>query len=274
MNYTESFLAPAKLNLGLKVVAKRSDGYHELKTVFCLVDMFDHIEINVTDRINNIYLHDHNQAWPYFVDLSYKAAKLLKDYTNCPWGANLRINKVIPSGAGMGGGSSDAATILLALNKMWRLNLSINQLINLGRNLGADVPVFLEAKHAYAEGVGDVLTPIELPQMYFVIVKPPFHVPTKGVFEGLDIDFTKLDKNAITQDYLISSLENDLFVSAAKIYPELNNILTQLSEFGAPVMTGSGSCLYFRFFDEISAKNLADKLKLSYNIFLVKSLTI
>lgn len=268
-----SVLSPAKLNLGLRVVGKRDDGYHLLKSVFCLIDLCDIIDIQITTN-GKISLIEHNQAWFYQKDLSYKAAKLLQEFTNCNLGANIKIKKVIPSGAGMGGGSSNAATVLLVLNQLWNTNLSILQLHNLGMQLGADVPFFISGKNALIEGIGDIITPILIPQLYFVIVKPQFHIPTKDVFTNLDIDFSQISPQNITIEELISQKTNDLEISAKKIYPQLNDIFSELKQFGTPTMTGSGSCIYFTFNDKNIAKELAKKLEARYNTFLAASLPV
>jgi 4-diphosphocytidyl-2-C-methyl-D-erythritol kinase len=268
-----SVLSPAKLNLGLRVVGKRDDGYHLLKSVFCFIDLCDIIDTQITTN-GKISLIEHNQAWFYQKDLSYKAAKLLQEFTNCNLGANIKIKKVIPSGAGMGGGSSNAATVLLVLNQLWNTNLSILQLHNLGMQLGADVPFFISGKNALIEGIGDIITPIHIPQLYFVIIKPQFHIPTKDVFTNLDIDFSRISSQDITIDELISQKTNDLEISAKKIYPQLNDIFSELKQFGTPTMTGSGSCIYFTFSDKNIAKELAKKLETRYNIFLAASLPV
>ena len=172
-----SVLSPAKLNLGLKVIGKRPDGYHLLKSVFCLIDLYDKIDIQITLN-GKVSLIEHQQAWFYQKDLAYKAAILLQEYSGCTKGANIKIKKVIPSGAGMGGGSSNAATVLIILNHLWETGLTTDELLGLGAQLGADVPFFIRGRNALVEGIGEIITPIELPELYFVIIKPDFHAPT------------------------------------------------------------------------------------------------
>lgn len=264
-----TYLSPAKLNLGLKVVGKRSDGYHLLKTIFCLIDLFDLINIQIIDSAK-ISLINHQQAWSYTKDLTYKAAKLLQEVSGCKLGANIKVNKVIPSGAGLGGGSSNAATILIALNHLWQLNLPQSDLINLGRQLGADVPFFIHGKNAYATGIGDEFADIELPPMYFLLIKPNFHIPTRDIFATLNLNQLFLD--TITPDFLLNSMENDLQPAAIKLHPKLGEIIKDLANFGKAIMTGSGSVVFLRFNDQNSANKVAQLLGKSYNTYLVKSM--
>lgn len=266
-----TYLSPAKLNLGLKVVGKRPDGYHLLKTIFCLIDLFDvmHIQIINTPQISLI---EHMQAWPYNKDLAYKAAKLLQEATDCRLGVNIKVNKVIPSGAGLGGGSSNAATILVALNHLWQLNLPTEKLIELGRILGADVPFFIHGKNAYATGIGDEFTDLTLPEKYYVLVKPAFHIPTRDIFKALTIGHT--DTNLINSKTLLQAPENDLQPVAEQLYPGLKKILKDLSNLGNPIMTGSGSVVFLQFDEQKDANKVALELGKSYNTYLVKSIDV
>lgn len=264
-------LSPAKLNLGLKIVGKRQDGYHLLKSVFCLIDLCDAIDIQLTEN-GKISLVEHNQAWFYQRDLSYKAAKLLQDYTGTTFGANIKIKKVIPSGAGMGGGSSNAATVLIILNQLWKTHLDVNTLAKLGIQLGADVPFFIYGKNALVEGIGEIITPITIPKTYFVIIKPEFHIPTKEIFNALELDLTNINQDNFTIEWLLTQKINDLELAAKKTYPQLNDIFNELEQYGTPIMTGSGSCVYIAFNDKNIAKDVAKKLESRYNTFLAASL--
>ena len=234
-----TFLAPAKLNLGLKITGVRKDGYHLLNSVFCLVDLFDEIRIQITPLSDKISIIEHNQAWHYKKDLVYKAAMLLKQATGCKLGANIKVKKTIPSGAGLGGGSSNAATTLIALNKFWQTNLSTDELIKLGIKLGADVPFFLLGKNAFVSGIGEIINPIEIPEKYFVVIMPDFHLSTKQVFEQLKFEHAKNTLTNYSADYLINSGENDLFDVASKIEPQINEIIKTLKSYAKPMMTGS-----------------------------------
>lgn len=272
MHRFHSFISPAKLNLGLRIVGKRPDGYHLLKSVFCLIDLFDQIDIQVTKN-GRISLIEHNQAWFYQKDLSYRAAKLLQEYAGISMGANIRLKKVIPSGAGMGGGSSNAATTLVTLNHLWNANLSDAELIKLGLLIGADVPFFIQGKNALVTGIGEIIAPIEIPQLYFVIIKPEFHAPTRDIFKNLSLDFSQINPDLITLEELITHKQNDLEVVVRKLYPQVESILNEMNQYGKAVMTGSGSSLYLSFTDKTQAKNVANILATRYNTFLVASLS-
>ncbi len=268
-----SVLSPAKLNLGLKVIGKRPDGYHLLKSVFCLIDLYDKIDIQITLN-GKISLIEHQQAWFYQKDLAYKAAILLQEYSGCTKGANIKIKKVIPSGAGMGGGSSNAATVLIILNHLWETGLTTDELLGLGAQLGADVPFFVRGQNALVEGIGEIITPIEIPELYFVIVKPNFHAPTKDIFAALELDFNLCNAENISTARLITEKENDLEAAVRKTYPQMNTIFSELNQYGKAVMTGSGSSIYLSFTDKNLAKDVANILSPRYNTFLAASLAV
>ena len=177
----QSFLAPAKINLFLHITGQRADGYHLLQTVFRLLDFYDTIQLKPTQdgaikRVNNII------GVPADQDLCVRAAKLLQQYSQCPLGVEIIVEKRIPMGGGLGGGSSDAATVLLALNRLWQLNLSRAQLLSLGLQLGADVPFFIYGTNAWAEGVGEQLQTISLKEAYYLVLTPDVHVSTAQIF--------------------------------------------------------------------------------------------
>jgi 4-diphosphocytidyl-2-C-methyl-D-erythritol kinase len=268
-----TYLSPAKLNLGLKVVGKREDGYHLLKTVFCLINLFDEINLQITDN-GIISLIKHQQAWGYHKDLAYLAAKLLQQVSKCPLGVNIKVKKTIPSGSGLGGGSSNAATVLIALNQLWQTKLSLTELLQLARQLGADVPFFVYGKNALATGIGDEFTPLELPEQYFVLIKPEFDIPTQEIFTNLQLDLTQINPQQINEQYLLNSKVNDLQAVATRVYPQLEHILKALQEYGEPRMTGSGSVVYLSFSNQKQAKKVAKNLQRLYNTYLVKSLEL
>jgi 4-diphosphocytidyl-2-C-methyl-D-erythritol kinase len=262
------FLSPAKINLGLKILDKREDGYHNIYTIFCLINLFDEIKIQVLENTNRISIIEHNQAWHYTTDLAHRAAILLQQYTNSNKGANIKIKKTIPSGAGLGGGSSNAATVLLVLNDLWGLNLSKQNLIRLGVKLGADVPFFIYGKNAIATGIGDILTPITIKKQYFVLIKPSFGIPTKTIFANI----SNTSYSNITLEQLLNTKENDLFEVAIKIYPQLLTIKNQLASYGDIYMSGSGSTLYLTYSNKNNAILVYNQLKQIYNVFLVESI--
>lgn len=275
MEYKEefvSYLSPAKLNLGLKIVGKRNDGYHLLKTIFCLIDLYDTVKIQVTND-SKVSLINHTQVWPHETDLGFRAANLLQEISKTRLGANIIIDKAIPVGAGLGGGSSNAATVLIALNHLWQLNLTNSELINIGRSLGADVPFFIYGKNAYASGIGDEFTPINLAQRYFVLVKPEFQIPTAKIFAKFSLD-TNSDFAFINPEYLLNTLNNDLEAVAIAMYPQLKKIINNLAQNGKFIMTGSGSTLFMQFNNYENANKVAHELRKSYNTYLVKSMDV
>lgn len=265
-----SFKAYAKLNLGLKVIGKRADGYHLLKTAFCLIDLYDEIKINITQNNSEIKLLEHFAPWSEQDDLAYKAAKLLQKYANVKHGVAITVKKNIPIGGGMGGGSSDAAALFIALNKLWDINLSKNELMRLGLRLGADVPFFIYGQNAFAEGIGEILSPIKLEKSFFVLIVPNFGLSTKEIFKNLHLNL--LPKDNITPKYLLKTLENDLETVARNLNQELNQIFLELRNYGNPAMTGTGSTIYLKFNDLNRAKKVALELEKKYNSFLVSSL--
>lgn len=268
-----NILSPAKLNLGLRIVGKREDGYHLLKSVFCLIDLCDQIEIQLTPN-GKISLIEHQQAWFYQNDLSFRAAKLLQEYTQSKFGANIKIKKVIPSGAGMGGGSSNAAAVLIVLSQLWGTGLNSAELMQLGLQLGADVPFFIQGRNALVTGIGEIIQPIDIPQLYFVIVKPDFHITTKNIFSSLELNFEQINADLITIKQLIEEKTNDLEAVVKITHPEINGIFSKLNQYGNAVMTGSGSCVYLSFTDKDEAKRVANILHSSYNTFLAASLPV
>lgn len=264
-----TFYSYAKLNLGLKIVGKQNNGYHLLNTIFCIIDLYDKLEFEISHN-GKINIVNDTQTWPIEDDLIFKATSLLKTISNRNNGVSIKVIKKIPIGSGMGGGSSNAATTLVVLNKLWNLNLKHEELFKMALLIGADVPFFILNKHAYAEGIGEILTPISLPELYFVIVKPDFSIKTKDIFD----EIKEYSRNTINYKILLATKENDLMKYAILKYPILQQIVIELSKFGKVYMTGSGSALYLVFDNIESAKNVAKKLTSSYNIYLTKTLKI
>ena len=190
MNHTQPPLerlhdvpAPAKLNLFLHVTGRRDDGYHSLQSVFMLVDWADTLHFDLRED-GLVVRHDNTQGALPEQDLCVRAALALKQASGCPWGVDIRLDKRLPAQAGLGGGSSDAASCLLALNRLWGLNLPRHQLAKIGLGLGADVPFFIGGRNAWVEGVGEELTPIHLPPAQFVVLKPPAGASTQAIFSS------------------------------------------------------------------------------------------
>lgn len=268
-------LAPAKLNLGLKVIGKKSNGHHLLHTIFCLINWYDEIEIQSSRHDLSIILKDHHNKWAIKQDLTFRAALLMQSRFKIKKGVVIKNTKNIPCGSGLGGGSSDAAAVILALNRMWKLNLTKEELINIAVTLGADVPFFIFGQSALGQGIGEILSPLPFSKQYFVLVNPNIHASTKLVFENMNSEIysknAKLSDQELTS-HLMSSYENDLEQVALMLYPELEAVVTELKTYGEVHMTGSGSMLYFVCKTQNDAIKLAKKLQIKYNPYLVESI--
>ena len=248
--------APAKLNLFLHVTGRRADGYHLLQTAFQLIDRCDTLDIQLRDdaqirRCNDI------PGVPADSDLIVRAARLLQQHTHCPLGADLTLHKRLPMGGGLGGGSSDAATTLMALNHLWQTGLSREELMQLGLQLGADVPFFIFGSNAFAEGVGEELQAIETPDCWFVVIEPGVQVPTPAIFSAKEL--TRDSKPVRIADFPSDTKviwKNDLQTVACAMFPEIGEAVTWLAEFGDAKMTGSGSSVFCAVNDE----SVADKI--------------
>lgn len=233
--------APAKINLFLHVVGRFDDGYHELQTVYQLLDWCDEIEFDRTAD-DSIRRSASIEGVSESDDLTVHAARLLRSrYPGTP-GVEISLRKRLPIGAGLGGGSSDAATTLLALNDIWSLGLSIQQLRELGAEIGADVPVFVNGENAWAEGRGDLLSQISIAEQLYLVVLPDVAVSTKRVFEEL----TPRDyRPRITvEDFRAGGLGNSLENATIRLYPQVGKLIEWLSQWGGPRMSGSGSSVF------------------------------
>lgn len=266
--------APAKLNLFLHVVGRRADGYHLLQSVFRFIDMSDRVWLGVRDDGKIVRLVD-LQGVPEDLDLTVRAARLLKARTGCGLGADIRLEKRLPMGGGLGGGSSDAATVLLALNRLWGVDLPRAALQELALELGADVPVFVFGQSAFAEGVGEKLAPISLPPSWYVVLTPPVEVATKAVFATPEL--TRNTPPIKISDFLAGagpqeSLRNDLQPVVASNYPEVARYLAWLEQFGQARMTGSGACVFLAVGDEAQARDIVEWLPWDMQGFAARGL--
>ncbi len=233
--------APAKLNLFLQVTGRRADGYHDLQTVFQLIDLADEIEIQV--RADGLIERPEGpEGVPAEADLVVRAARALQAAGGTGQGATLKVYKRIPMGGGLGGGSSDAATVLVALNKLWECGLNENDLAAIGVKLGADVPVFVRGRSAWAEGRGERLTALELPQTWFALVHPRVHVPTATVFQAPEL--TRNSPPITMGGFLQSGGRNDFEPVVRARYPEVARALDWLGHFAPARLTGTGSCIF------------------------------
>ena len=237
------YLSPAKLNLDLRIAGRRTDGYHELESIFVLIDLCDTLAIAPRDD-GQIVLHTPTVGVLPENDLTVRAAKLLREFSGeLKNGADIWLDKKIPMGGGLGGGSSNAATVLLVLNSLWRCNLSQSQLINLGVKLGADVPFFIFGRTAFARGIGEQLQTIEIPKQYFVVVRPDVHVATPKIFAAPNLIRDSVRATEISWQAL-QPLRNDMQSIVLQHYPEVQAGFNILSQYGDARMTGSGSCLF------------------------------
>jgi len=261
--------APAKLNLFLHVVGRRPDGYHLLQTLFRFIDLQDRLsfslrEDGVVRRTNAVegVAEEH--------DLCVRAARLLQSKTGCALGADITIEKHIPMGGGLGGGSSDAATTLIALNRLWSLGLSRTRLMQLGLRLGADVPVFVFGENAFAEGVGEQLQAFPLPSCWYVVLFPPVHVPTAQIFAHPELtrNAVSITMRALSERQFCEEpqLRNDLQALVCKLYPEVARYIACLNDLrdendsGNAMMTGSGSCVFAGFATRSQAEAVLEQL--------------
>jgi 4-diphosphocytidyl-2-C-methyl-D-erythritol kinase len=265
--------APAKLNLMLHILGRRPDGYHELQTCFQFVDLCDdiHIELRPDGEISR---GRGAAGVAAEADLCIRAARALKAATGCPWGANIDVLKRIPMGAGLGGGSSDAATCLTALNRLWGVNLPTQTLAELGLELGADVPVFVHGRAAWAEGVGERLTPLfpplAPPEANYLIVKPNVAVSTAVVFR--DPELTR-DTPPITIDgFLASGGRNDCLGVVRRRYPEVARALDWLSTYGPARLTGTGACIFLGLESMARGREIVTEMPPGLDAFLVHGL--
>ena len=264
----QSFLAPAKINLFLHITGQRADGYHLLQTVFRLLDFYDTIQLKPTPdsaikRVNDI------SGVPAEQDLCVRAAKLLQQYSQCTMGVEIMVEKRIPMGGGLGGGSSDAATVLMALNRLWQLNLSRAELLSLGLKLGADVPFFIYGTNAWAEGVGEQLQTISLKEAYYLVLTPNVHVSTAQIFANKQLtknaipktmsDFSRASNSVVpnsANDNSNTEFTNHLEKVVCNDYPAVSACLTWLKQFGDARMSGSGASVFL----EVANEKIANEI--------------
>ena len=245
--------APAKLNLFLRITGRRADGYHQLQTVFRLLDWGDLIHLR-TRNDGRIVRHGASAAGVGELDdLAVRAGKLLQKSANVFEGADIRIEKHIPSGRGFGGGSSDAATVLVALNGLWDAGFDDDHLADLGLQLGADVPVFIGGRNAWAEGIGEHLYPIDLPPAWYVLLDPGVHVATADIFQAPEL--TRDAPPATMVDFISSaSLGNAFEPVVRRREPAVEAAFEAMTRIGSPRLTGSGSGCFVEFGDRASAQ--------------------
>jgi 4-diphosphocytidyl-2-C-methyl-D-erythritol kinase len=246
--------APCKLNLCLNITGQRADGYHVLQTAFQLLDFCDLLTFSPAPRLQVSALAGVKPS----DNLVYQAAQLLAEHTGCDKGVDIQLHKQVPSGAGLGGGSSDAGTTLVGLNYFWQTGLSLDELATLGLALGADVPVFVHGQSAWAEGVGEQLQPLSLPPRTYVVIQPNCQIATREIF--LHPGLTRHSSPITIARFLEVGANNDCEAIVRVLYPEVDTALRWLSRWGLARMTGTGSCVYIEVADEDEAQAvLAEK---------------
>ena len=270
--------SPAKLNLFLHITGRRSDGYHELQTAFQLLDFGDTVEID-TRSDNKIVLLESLEGVPDEDNIVVRAAKLLQKQEsgkNRVLGANIKINKQIPMGGGLGGGSSNAASTLLGLNYLWKMGLSNDQLAEIGLSLGADVPVFIYGQNSFGEGIGERLQPLVLPKYWFTVIKPPVSVPTAEIFlhsqltrDTVTIRIAAVFEHLQTPD-LAKELRNDCENIVRSEYPEISEALDWLNGLSTARLTGTGACIFARFASLAEAEAVLAEMPASYTGFIAQ----
>jgi 4-diphosphocytidyl-2-C-methyl-D-erythritol kinase len=265
--------APAKLNLFLHVTGRRADGYHKLQTAFRLIDLADTLRFRPRAD-GRVTLRQPLAGVPPEQDLCVRAAVLLKQATGHAAGVEIELEKRIPMGGGLGGGSSDAATTLVALNHLWRLGLKRGELQQLALKLGADVPVFVFGENAFAEGVGEELTPLALAQAWYLVLVPPVQVPTAAVFASPELtrDAKPIKITAFFDGLKRRALRNDLEPVVSKHYPEVAHHLAWLKQHGEARMSGSGACVYAEFSTESAARAAQAQLPQAMRGFVARGL--
>ncbi len=262
-----SWPAPAKLNLFLHVLGRRDDGYHRLQTVFQFLDYGDNIHFAVRDD-GLIRRAGFIAGIPEEHDLTVRAARLLQTASGSRRGADIALDKRLPTGGGLGGGSSDAATVLVALNQLWGLGISAPELAALALELGADVPVFVAGHAAWAEGVGEQLSPVTLPEPWFLVVCPAVTVSTADVFSASEL--TRNTRPITISDFLAGQAHNDCEPLVRRRYPAVDTALDWLSGHGNARMTGTGACIFAAFDTAAKAQTVRRALPTGWKAFVAR----
>jgi 4-diphosphocytidyl-2-C-methyl-D-erythritol kinase len=259
--------APAKLNLFLHITGRRADGYHLLQTVFQFLDYGDSLEFELRDD-GRILRAEGPVSVPEGSDLTVKAARLLKERSGSPLGATIKLRKVLPLEAGLGGGSSDAATTLMVLDRLWDTRLGPARLQALGLELGADVPVFIGGQAAWAEGVGEILTPMELPEPWYLVIDPGCRVSTREIFQAPEL--TRNSAPIKIAPLRSGETRNDFEPVVRSRYPEVSEALDWLGSRAKARLTGSGACLFADFEREADAQRVLAEMPSKWRGFVAR----
>lgn len=268
MPIATSWLAPAKINLFLRITAQRADGMHELQTAFQFIDLCDELKFNL--RQDGQILRISESAITPEQDLCVRAAKVLQAHCKSVCGVDIELTKRIPMGGGLGGASTDAATTLLVLNKLWGVGLSEDELANLGCQLGADVPVFIRGKAAWAEGVGEQLTQINVDEAWYLVINPNVHVSTAEMFAHSQL--TRNSPKLTICPPKAGQFENVFEPVVRAEYSKIDSVFRWLSEYSEPFLTGTGACVVAAFADKQSAIEIQSLCPEGVEAYVVKGL--
>ena len=269
-----TYQSPAKVNLFLHIISQREDGYHNLQTIFQLLDYGDELNFNIRNdgQINRTH---GNENIPLDNDLIIQSAKKLKKIASSNYGVDIGVIKKIPSGGGLGGGSSNAATTLIALNNLWDLKLSKKELLTIGKELGADVPVFIDGRSSWAEGVGDILYPLKLPEYFYLVVSIKKQILTAEIFKHKALTMSPLQRK-ISDFSLVSKPHNDCLDAAIDLESEIKDALIYLNSTKSHIdqarMTGTGSCVFVAFENESDALIAKEELPSKWFSFIAKAI--
>ena len=267
----KEFKAPAKINLFLKVIGKRSDGFHKLQSVFQLIDLYDYIYLRIRDDCEINFISDSNEIVKQD-DLGLKAAQLILTDKNI--GVDIYVKKNIPIGAGLGGGSSDAASIIMGINRLANINLTKKELIALGLSLGADVPFFIFGENAWVEGIGENLNKINIPDSTYYLCYPNFSISTESIFKSFKL--TKVPITLKITTYFSEKLEqesNDLESTITKKNLKMKKLLSWMSNFGLAKISGTGSSVFVKLADVKKIPFINEKKPIDIKSFVVKGLS-
>jgi 4-diphosphocytidyl-2-C-methyl-D-erythritol kinase len=264
---TTTWPSPAKLNLFLYITGRQANGYHELQTLFQFIDLCDSLEITANNS-GDITLSPEIEGVATQDNLIWKAASALQAKAQCSYGAHIKLDKILPMGGGIGGGSSNAATALVALNFLWQTQLSVDELAEIGLALGADVPVFVRGFAAFAEGVGEKLSAAEPEELWYLVVKPKVSIATVDIFTHPD-----LTRNTPKQE-LATLLDrpygNDCEKIVRMLYPEVDNQLSWLLQYAPSRLTGTGSCVFSEFKAQENAQKVLELLPDTVSAYVAK----
>ena len=259
--------SPAKLNLFLHITGRRADGYHSLQTIFQLLDYGDSLSFTL-NQSGDISLSPAMDTVAAEDNLIVRAARLLQSAAGCTQGCDIVIDKQIPMGAGLGGGSSNAATALVGLNQLWQSGLSSDELADLGTQLGADVPVFVRGNTAFAEGIGELLTAVELPEQWYLVITPDVQVSTAEIFSNpqLTRDTSPIKIRALSE----VQYRNDCQAVVTELYPAVKKALEWISDYRNPLMTGTGASVFCSFDNQTEAQQALDLVPKQWSAFIAR----